>query len=268
MFKKSLSAFLTVVLSLSIFTTVAFATVSEDEDTQTNGIILRINDPVIYLGNYLAFDEMYIDNNYTTPISQNGRTYIPASPIIQQLGGTVEWLGKEQKISMSLDGNTAILKVNSTSAVINGASTKVSAAPINYGGKVMLPIRVVSESLGLGLTWDNQNQVVSVFRPFFETEMPGSDIYMEWFASSEYEEPVYEETVYETEIQVGDIVTNGLFVGEVKEVNGSKIKVYWDSKTIFVPDGDEQFWATVLGINYKGNQWVESSDVTLESSGY
>ncbi|MNW53312.1 hypothetical protein D3C74_308700 [compost metagenome] len=270
MLKKSLATILSLILSLSVLSTTVLAEPeTTEEKSKVNGAIMKIDDPVVYLASYSTYEGIYLDDNSTSPISKNGRTYIPASPLIQRLGGTVQWNGADKSITVTLDGNTVILKLNSSIAKINNEAKTVSAAPIIHKGKTMIPIRVVSEAFGLGIEWDSQYQVVMIYRDFFKDAMPSSSEYHDWWVTNDYE--YYQDPTtgmeyyhYTESIEVGSVVSFGeVFYGEVLAIKGTKVKVKWIGVSSLVSKGDISSWEKILGVTYDSEQWVKLSDLSL-----
>lgn len=255
-----------------------------------HGLYLKINDPRMFVANYEAIMEKQVDPLAgTKPIIKDGSTLLPIAALIEELGGTVSWNGSERKVSMELSGNQVDVWIDKTTALVNGEEKTLSVAPEIMDGRTMVPLRFATESLGLEVVWDGDHQVILLYRPWFKNEMQfDANSYSRWFATIQEEtqqNPVIEQPIIPQQpepaksttdpldskgklIHVTDIVTIGMFHGEVLRINGTKILVNWNQKSYLVPDGDEDFWAMVNGISYKGNSWIESSEVSIRSSGY
>jgi multiple sugar transport system substrate-binding protein len=93
------------------------------------------------------------------PLIQNGRTLLPARVLIETLGGTVGWDPVARKVTVGLNGHSVELWIGQTTARVDGATVPVDAAdkrvvPIITAGRTLLPLRFLSESLGLDIVWD------------------------------------------------------------------------------------------------------------------
>lgn len=257
--KNILSTLMMVVLLSGIFSSSVFASEA------TTGLILKVNNPTVYVDDSVGIAEEYIDANHTTPIYKNGRAYIPASPLIQKFGGKVQWDSKTKKATLTMGNKKVVLTVNSKKATVNGKAKTISAAPITHNGKLMIPVRVMNETLGMAVAWDADFQVIVIYQAAYKQDMPTKDFYYDWFI--EEEEVFTVSGAYDKNgslISIGDIVGNGMFSGEVLDTRDSEILVHWTDKSIFVPKGDEEFWALVTDTKYKGKQWVQAESVTIE----
>lgn len=263
------------------------------DESNSHAVYLKINNTQMIVSNYIGNLDMFIDDSKkTAPIVQNGTTLLPIATLIKELGGRTSWNQSEKKTTVELNGHKIDFWINQTKATVDGTSKNLSTPAQTINGRTMIPLRFVSENLGLTVTWDQTNQIIILYRPWFKAEIESSNRYQEWFSkeneivttktdstttknnttSSNNNTPVPSKTgPYDTAsklVRVGDIVSNGFFVGEVLQVSGSKVLVNWTSKTIFVPKGDEDFWAFVSGVTYPGKSWIEASEVTITSSSY
>lgn len=265
---------------------------------------LKVNNTKMMLANYEAFMEVDIDNSgQTYPLVQSGTTLLPVSQLIKELGGQSSWNQTEKKVTLTLNGNKIELKIGQASAIVNGSTVKLSTPAQTINGRTMLPLRFVSESLGLEVYWDQDSSVIILYRPWFKHELEWDSYnYFFWFSNSN--DPVYQKKLADQQaaeqkakeeaerqaaekaaeeaakrgnkpydanfnlVRIGDIVSVGFFDGQVLDINGSKLLVYWDSKSPFIPKGDEEFWAMVAGIRYESSTWIDASEVTISSSGY
>lgn len=95
-------------------------------------------------------------------VTQSGRTMIPIRSMVEELGGTVEWVGAENKVILKLDGNVVELIIGDKQAQVNGVATLSEEAPQIINGRTMLPLRFVGESLGLDVQWDPDTQNITI----------------------------------------------------------------------------------------------------------
>ena len=255
---------------------------NENVIKNNKSIILKVNDPWMYVNEEVKeFDP----EQGSTPVVREGRTLLPIANVIVEFGGNVKWDGKEQKVTVALDGSTVELWIGKKKATVNGVEETLDVPPSVIGGRTMIPLRFVSDNLGIQLVWDKDNQVIALYRGDFDS-LPKSYSSYFIYKTNETNGSSKQETKKDQNsgikynntdplddngklVRIGDIVSaGGMFSGMVKDINGTKILVYWDSKSMFVPKGDEDFWALVVGIKYKSSQWIEAKEVTIESSGY
>ncbi|OBR66494.1 hypothetical protein A7K91_03350 [Paenibacillus oryzae] len=244
-------------------------------------IILKVDDYWMYVNDEI---KLFDPKSGSKPIIRQGRTMLPIARVIEEFGGSVTWDGSNKKVTISLDTNLVVLWVGKTKALVNGVEKTLDVAPTIISGRTMTPLRFVSENLAIQLVWDGENQVIALYQGDFDY-LPKS--YSSYFAygvnevqnnnSPESENEDLSIQFNKTQpldkngrlIHIGDnISAEGMFSGMVKEVQGTKILVYWDTKSIFIPKGDEEFWALVIGISYEANQWIEANKVTIKDSRY
>lgn len=94
----------------------------------------------------------------------NGNTIVPVRIIAESLGAKVSWDAKQRKVSVN-QGQTSIqLLIDKTSAVVNGKSHPLEAAPVIIEGNTMLPLRFVVEQLNTKVTWDELTRSIFMYK--------------------------------------------------------------------------------------------------------
>ncbi|MDO7905234.1 N-acetylmuramoyl-L-alanine amidase family protein [Paenibacillus sp. JX-17] len=81
---------------------------------------------------------------------------IPLRVVAEGLGSTVGWDQKSGTVTIQNDASTIELVVNNNNAVVNGSKVKLAAPPLLRGGTSVVPLRFVSEQMGLKVSWDNK----------------------------------------------------------------------------------------------------------------
>ncbi len=97
------------------------------------------------------------------PIIQNGRTLVPFRAVFEKIGAVVDWNEYTKVCTASYNGKTVGIAIDNTAVTVNGkiiAQSDVPAQIIN--NRTMVPVRVLSENLGLNVAWDNKTKTVSV----------------------------------------------------------------------------------------------------------
>jgi hypothetical protein len=87
---------------------------------------------------------------------------VPVRAILEALGATVDWDEAERTVSISGQGHTLILKIDSTRAVADGVQRTMDTCPVIKNERTMLPARYVGEYLGFTVEWDEQTRTVTV----------------------------------------------------------------------------------------------------------
>lgn len=109
----------------------------------------------------ISIDGTIVDSD-VAPIIKNSRTLVPVRVVSEYLGAQVVW-HKETQTAVIVKGNNVLtLSHNSNSYILNGVQ-KNSDVPISImSGRFMVPLRVVSESLGAKVEWDAGNRKVII----------------------------------------------------------------------------------------------------------
>jgi len=146
---------------------------------QDNSIQVQLN------GENIPFD--------VAPQMVNNRVMVPMRTIFEKLGANVDWDGQTGTVTVTKDGTVIKLVLNSKNAVItkNGVESTIQldTAPILVNDRTLVPVRLISESLGKQVGWDQANRTVVIidydyFINAFKTQAPNFYEY----ASNQYEE--------------------------------------------------------------------------------
>lgn len=105
-------------------------------------------------------NEMVFDD--TAPVMKNDRVLIPARAVFEKLGAEVSWLGYTNEVIIKGNNREIKLTIGSDAAFVNGECKYLDCAPELIGGRTMIPVRFVSESLGAEVKWDNDEQTVFI----------------------------------------------------------------------------------------------------------
>ena len=93
------------------------------------------------------------------PLVENGRSYIPARSIVEALGGKVIWNGGTKMVRVISGAKMIDLWIDDQlHTIVNGVNSPQDAAPIIRNGRTLVPVRLVTESLGYKVEW-NQGQI-------------------------------------------------------------------------------------------------------------
>lgn len=96
------------------------------------------------------------------PATINGRTMVPFRKIFESLGAEVGWDGGTQTVTGKKGNTTIVLKIGSREAFVNGEAKTLDAPVTSIGGRTMVPVRFISESLGCKVDWDNNSSTVII----------------------------------------------------------------------------------------------------------
>jgi hypothetical protein len=96
------------------------------------------------------------------PIIEQGRTLVPVGGVFDALGFEVEWNEQAQVATLSRADYIVLITIGSDVFTVNGASHTLEVPARIIGGRTMLPIRAVLESVGYVVGWDGASRTVLV----------------------------------------------------------------------------------------------------------
>lgn len=132
--------------------------------------VVRARESLIYLPPHgeisirLRGKELRLDQS---PIVGNGRTLLNLRAIAEGLGAEIAWDQQTRTATVRLDGREVVVRVGSNRIILRAPGEPdrvltVDIAPVIAGGRTMVPARVVSEGLGLAVSWDPDSRTVVV----------------------------------------------------------------------------------------------------------
>ncbi|WP_180994445.1 stalk domain-containing protein [Bacillus sp. Marseille-P3661] len=130
-------------LALSLFAQVPILT-----SANTDNIKVYIN------------DELFPYKNKS--VIKNDRTYIPVREITESLGAHVWWNGDSSTVGISKNGTDVSFIVGSSLARVNGNQVKMDRSFI-IDGVTRVPLRFLSETLGMDVSWDHKTRSVFIY---------------------------------------------------------------------------------------------------------
>ncbi len=97
------------------------------------------------------------------PIIVNNRTFVPVRAVVEAMNGDVNWDEVTQCVTLSHNGDTIKLFINSTTAYLNGEPTILDVSPQAINGRTLLPIRFVAENFGYNVEWDEYSKTIDIY---------------------------------------------------------------------------------------------------------
>jgi|GEM_PF-5906045 len=110
-----------------------------------------------------------IDTQNTKPYIKSGRTMVPMRFVGEKMGARVKWTANNQPVIVTYGGIKIEFTVGKKSITLteNGKTTSVAidCAPELKGGRIHIPLRAVSQSLGFQVKYDDPTRVIVVSDP-------------------------------------------------------------------------------------------------------
>lgn len=141
--KRNLAAFLSVILLFTLFAALPVAAAAT-----------KANMTVTLNGKALSFA--------AEPVIVNGRLLVPYRPIAEAIGATVDYDSASKTVTVTKESNTYLLPINGKTATVNGSQVALDTPAMLVNNRTLVPIRFVSESLGLEVNYDQEKRTVSL----------------------------------------------------------------------------------------------------------
>lgn len=129
---------------------------SSTTNQKLDGITNNTNDILVFVdGNEVEFDQK--------PIIQNGRTLVPFRKIFESLNADVTWNNDTQQVKAKRNNTEISFIIGQKVLYINGNdSINMDVKPQIINGRSMVPLRVISEALGVEVNWDNDQRIIRI----------------------------------------------------------------------------------------------------------
>lgn len=117
-----------------------------------------------------------------SPMIVNNRTIVPVRLIAEELGADIEWDDKSRTVLIKKSDREICLRIDSYLIEHSiGGSTKYylsDVAPKIYFDRTFVPLRLISNALGVSIGWDDQSRTVTInsrinaeLKPFFDMKI-------------------------------------------------------------------------------------------------
>jgi hypothetical protein len=98
----------------------------------------------------------------TGPRIVGQRVMVPLRGVFEEMGATVDWDSASRTVS-AMDGDTDIeLKIGDRRAIVDGEVVMLDVPAMLMGGRTMVPLRFLSESLGANVEWNEPSKLVMI----------------------------------------------------------------------------------------------------------
>jgi hypothetical protein len=93
-------------------------------------------------------------------IDENQRTLVPVRFVAEALGAKVGWEAESRSVPIQKETQSIRLTIGSNIATVNGAEESFDTQAVMQGGRTFVPLRFVSEILGMAVEWDGKTNTV------------------------------------------------------------------------------------------------------------
>ncbi len=96
------------------------------------------------------------------PVIKEGRVLVPIKALSNAYGFDVKWDADAKKITISKEGKTIELYVDSKEAYVNSEKVELDVPAKIYNSRTVIPLRFIIEKMGLNAKWDEETQTVDI----------------------------------------------------------------------------------------------------------
>jgi N-acetylmuramoyl-L-alanine amidase len=137
---------------------------ADDADVLTPVSAEEIAEGVAFCGEFpvsLLLDGVPVESD-TPPVIIRERTMIPARALFERMGAVVLWNEETRQVSVSTTSAGVILTIDAFEYAIDGNIHVTDVPPLIIDERTMIPVRVVAESVGCDIKWDDLTRTVAV----------------------------------------------------------------------------------------------------------
>jgi Copper amine oxidase N-terminal domain len=119
--------------------------------------------PILFNDEHVYSRPSLLNQNRVLSALVRGReVLVPLRSMFEQMGATVSYDPASKTADVSKPGSDVKVTVGKPEVVINGESRPLDAPPEIYKGAIVVPVRVISESMGAYVQWVPEKKVVVV----------------------------------------------------------------------------------------------------------
>jgi hypothetical protein len=83
----------------------------------------------------------------------SGRMVVPAKPVLEAIGASVEWFASTQTMRVRKGDTELLVAIGTPLAIVNGQQVDIDQPPVKRDGVLFVAPRWVVEQLGGSLLW-------------------------------------------------------------------------------------------------------------------
>ena len=96
------------------------------------------------------------------PEIENDRVLVPIRAVIETFGADVTWNEETSTVIIACGDTVITMQPDNKNIFVNGEEFEVEAAPKIVHGRILAPMRVIAEALGMDVSWDENSHTVVV----------------------------------------------------------------------------------------------------------
>ena len=107
-------------------------------------------------GKKILFDQPCITD------TERFRTLVPLRAVLEDLGAVITWDNTFNTAGIDVLGYRLLVRPGEHFMMVNGSAQFLSSPPIEFNGRIMVPIRDVMETLGGSVLWNEEEKSVTI----------------------------------------------------------------------------------------------------------
>ena len=108
---------------------------------------------------FVDSDEVAFDQ---PPVIMGSRVLVPLRGIFEKMGATVDWDARTRTVEAARGNVLVVLRIGSRIAQVNNRPLTLDVPAMIVGGRTLVPLRFISESLGAGVEWREGSRTVLI----------------------------------------------------------------------------------------------------------
>ncbi|MHB2020449.1 MAG: copper amine oxidase N-terminal domain-containing protein [Candidatus Xenobia bacterium] len=106
------------------------------------------------------------------PVMIGPRVFVPLRGVFERLGATVVWDAVNHRVNATRGQSVVSLTLGQRQALVNGQPRYMDSPPLEMGGRVLVPLRFVSEAMGAQVSWVPSRWLVMITSGVAEAPPP------------------------------------------------------------------------------------------------
>ena len=100
-----------------------------------------------------------------------GSTMVPLRGVVDKFGADVTRDATSNSATVKMGDNTVTVQVDNKKATVNGKEITLTVSPVLKNGRVLIPLRFISQGIGLDVNWDDVTNSIIVKQPQKSTDV-------------------------------------------------------------------------------------------------
>jgi trimeric autotransporter adhesin len=96
------------------------------------------------------------------PVIIQERTMVPVRLLVEAMGGQVDWLDEERRVTVRKGDHLIDMWIDKNILVVDGKTINYDVSPLIVNERTMLPLRLIAESLGWKVGWEDSSMSITL----------------------------------------------------------------------------------------------------------